>query len=161
MKKILKTNSLILVLVVMFNMLFPVLSMATDANVTVTFQDANLYNAIVTELGSKVASKDDSSKTVTITQGNLETVTTLTLYNKNIENISGIEKFTYLTKLYLNVNKIIRHPLSDVRQLLSAEHLQEPAHSVRTHMQSHRNRLSLNEGLCCIRKVLTSECQLR
>lgn len=106
MKKILKVNSLILVLVLMFNMLFPILSKAADENVTITFQDENLYNAVVTELDGKIESKDDSSKTITVTQSNLETVTTLKLFGKKISNISGIEKFTHITKLYLNANEI-------------------------------------------------------
>lgn len=106
MKNVLKTNSIILVLVLIFNMLFPILSMAADESVTITFQEANLYEAVVAELGSKIESKKDSARTITITQSNLETITTLELSNKKIANISGLEKFTYLTKLYLNVNEI-------------------------------------------------------
>ncbi len=106
MKRILKTNSIILILVLMFNMLFPILSMAADENVTITFQEANLYDAVVEKLGSKIESKRDSARTITITQSNLETITTLELSSKKIVNISGLEKFTYLTKLYLNVNEI-------------------------------------------------------
>ena len=118
MRKILKINSLVLILVLMFNMLFPILSIAAEEKVTISFKDKNLYNAILTELGSKVESCDAGTLTITITKANLETVTTLELKEKQITDVSGIEKFTNLTSLDLEVNNISDiAPLSPLTKL--------------------------------------------
>ena len=106
MRKILKINSLVLILVLMFNMLFPILSIAAEEKVTISFKDKNLYNAILTALVSKVESCDAGTLTITITKANLETVTKLELNKKQITDVSGIEKFTSLTTLNLRGNQI-------------------------------------------------------
>lgn len=106
MKKMLKINSLILILIVMFNMLFPVLLTAAEETVTITFKDQNLYNAILTQLEGKIGSSNETTYTITITKSNLEAITELNLASKKIEDISGIEKFTALTNLNLNNNSI-------------------------------------------------------
>ena len=118
MKKILKINSLIILLILTFNVLFPILSIATEETVSITFKDANLYNAILTALGSKVESSDGTTYTITITQSNLETITELDITNKKIISISGLEKFTHLNKLKLE-DKLISDitPLSSLTKL--------------------------------------------
>ena len=120
MRKILKINSLVLILVLMFNMLFPILSIAAEEKVTISFKDKNLYNAILTELGSKVESSNEGTLTITITKANLETVTTLELNKKQITDVSGIEKFTNLKTLDLKYNNI-----SDITPLSSLSSLTE------------------------------------
>ena len=121
MRKILKINSLVLILVLMFNMLFPILSIAAEEKVTISFKDKNLYNAILTALGSKVESSDEGTLTITITKANLETVTTLELEKKQITDVSGIEKFTSLTSLNLNYNEKI----SDIKPIAQLPNLEE------------------------------------
>ena len=120
MRKILKINSLVLILVLMFNMLFPILSIAAEEKVTISFKDKNLYNAILTALGNKVESSDEGTLTITITKSNLETVTTLELEKKQITDVSGIEKFTSLTKLNLNDNEKI----SDIKLIAQLPNLE-------------------------------------
>ena len=120
MKKILKINSLIILLMLMFNVLFPILSIATEETVSITFKDSNLYDAIVTVLGEKVESKDRTTYTITIAKSNLETITELNLTTKKIINVSGLEKFTYLNKLKLGDNII-----SDITPLSSLTNLTE------------------------------------
>ena len=129
MRKILKINSLVLILVLMFNMLFPILSIAAEEKVTISFKDKNLYNAILTKLGSKVESSNEGTLTITITKANLETVTTLELNEKQITDVSGIEKFTNLTSLNLEFNNI-----SDITLLSSLTKL--------TILQLHSNNIS-------------------
>ena len=120
MRKILKINSLVLILVLMFNMLFPILSIAAEEKVTISFKDKNLYNAILTELGSKVESCDAGTLTITIKKANLETVTTLELEKKQITDVLGIEKFTSLTRLNLNYNEKI----SDIKPIAQLPNLE-------------------------------------
>ncbi len=129
MRKILKINSLVLILVLMFNMLFPILSIAAEEKVTISFKDKNLYNAILTELGSKVESSNEGTLTITITKANLETVTTLELNKKQITDVSGIEKFTNLKTLDLEYNNI-----SDITPLSSLTKL--------TDLRLHSNNIS-------------------
>ena len=129
MRKILKINSLVLILVLMFNMLFPILSIAAEEKVTISFKDKNLYNAILTELGSKVESSNEGTLTITITKANLETVTTLELNEKQITDVSGIEKFTNLKTLDLEYNNI-----SDITPLSSLTKL--------TDLRLHSNNIS-------------------
>ena len=121
MRKILKINSLVLILVLMFNMLFPILSIAAEEKVTISFKDKNLYNAILTKLGSKVESSNEGTLTITITKANLETVTTLELNEKQITDVSGIEKFTSLTSLNLNDNQKI----SDIKPITQLPNLEK------------------------------------
>ena len=121
MRKILKINSLVLILVLMFNMLFPILSIAAEEKVTISFKDKNLYNAILTELGSKVESSDEGTYTITITKPNLETVTKLELNKKQITDVSGIEKFTSLTSLNLDNNEKI----SDIKPIAQLPNLEK------------------------------------
>ena len=120
MKRILKINSLILVMVLMFNVLFPVLSMAAEEIVTITFQDEELYNEIKGQIpdysfGGGVG--DDSTKTITF---NVEDVTTLSISNDNISDITFLSKFTKLNDLSLSGNKI-----SDISALSTLTNLKE------------------------------------
>lgn len=57
-------------------------------------------------LADKISSLDNTTKTITITQENIESVTNLYLQGRNITNIKGIEEFTNLTDLALNWNQI-------------------------------------------------------
>jgi len=75
-------------------------------NETITFAEANMYNAVVENLTGKIVEKNDSRHSVTISKTNLQNVTYLDLSDKNIVNISGIEKFTNLKELNLFKNKI-------------------------------------------------------
>lgn len=118
MKKILKINSLLVILIVMFNMLFPILSIATEEQVTITFKDKNLYNAILTEINDKIESSNEETYTINITKTNLEAIASLKLASKEITNISGIENFTTLINLDLGDNLISNiEPLSQLTSL--------------------------------------------
>lgn len=64
MKKLIKMNSLTLVLVLIFNILYPIISIATEITddiVTINFEDQNFYNAIIKGIEDKIKSKDDNN----------------------------------------------------------------------------------------------------
>ena len=77
-----------------------------DDKILITFNDANMYNAIVGALGEKISDKDDENKRIYMTQENIDSVTNLSLENKQIYDISGIEKFKNLETISLNHNNI-------------------------------------------------------
>ena len=96
----LKRFTCLMILIIFFlNLIFPILSIATDEIVTIKFEDEKLYNAIVENIGKKIANNDDSTYTIQITRENLESITSLSFTAKGITNISGIENFGYLEGL--------------------------------------------------------------
>lgn len=110
-----KQNSLIilfvLILQIILQVLIPIQSIATDEIITIQCNDANFYNGLVEELGTKIQSKNDTEKTITMTKTNVESITRIDLNNNysdsiRITDISGIENFTNLTDLDLNWNNI-------------------------------------------------------
>lgn len=70
----------------------------------IEFEDENLYNAVVEQLGNKV--EPSGKNKILIKEKDLKGVTELKLAGKNISNISGIEKFTNLMQLDLSDNNI-------------------------------------------------------
>lgn len=103
----LKRFTCLMILIIFFlNLIFPILSIATDEIVTIKFEDEKLYNAIVEEIGKKIANNDDSTYTIQITRENLESITSLSFTAKGITNISGIENFGYLEGLIFWNEKI-------------------------------------------------------
>ena len=110
-----KQNSLIilfvLILQIILQVLIPIQSIATDEIITIQCNDANFYNGLVEELGTKIQSKNDTEKTITMTKTNVESIAEIDLStpgvtNVEITDISGIEKFTNLTDLDLSSNSI-------------------------------------------------------
>lgn len=96
----LKRFTCLMILIIFFlNLIFPILSIATDEIVTIKFEDEKLYNAIVEKIGKKIANNDDSTYTIQITRENLESIISLSFNAKGITNISGIENFGYLEVL--------------------------------------------------------------
>lgn len=121
-----------------------VLGHIADNEQEITFNDTNMYNAVKSAIDSaKIVSYNDNTKTIVMTDENIATITELNLgntdgfyadeYNYNyvlsadknipdeekIVDISGIEKFTNLTKLYLYNNKI-----NDISKLQGLTNLQ-------------------------------------
>ena len=84
----------------------------------VQFNDANMFDAVVDQLGSKVLRKEDATLKIYMVPGTIATITSLDLYNKNISNIAGIEKFTSLTELDVGANQI-----SDISMLAGLTNL--------------------------------------
>ena len=63
----LKRFTCLMILIIFFlNLIFPILSIATDEIVTIKFEDEKLYNAIVEKIGKKIANNDDSTYTIQI-----------------------------------------------------------------------------------------------
>ena len=112
-----KQNSLIILLVlilqIILQVLIPIQSIATDEIITIQCNDMNFYNRLVKILETKIQSKNDTEKTITMTKTNVESIAEIYLYNQDntdssikITDITGIENFTNLTTLYLSGNSI-------------------------------------------------------
>ena len=80
--------------------------------ISITFNDKILYNKILDILLAKLDNYNDNTKTINLTQDEIETITILDLSNKKIdetekiEDITGLEYFTNLTELDLGFNNI-------------------------------------------------------
>ena len=115
-----KIKYLVVLLIFMFNLFAPIISLATEDIITITFQDENLYNAIKTQLSSKIENNIDSTYTIQMTQDNLDSVTSLSFVADGVTNISGIENFKNLQ--YLNFwNNYVEDftPVGELTNLLS------------------------------------------
>ena len=93
-----------------------------NAQQTISFNDINLYNAIKEQLHSKNIeyTANDTNKTLTMTQENIDKVERFGLDEKNISDLTGLEKFRKLQVLYLQNNQI-----SDISALSNLTNLQE------------------------------------
>lgn len=119
MKKTIKVQSIIVLVVLILNLLFPSIINAVDNTITITFVDKNLYNAIVEKLSDKIESQDAEKLTIQMSQENIDSITSLSLRD-NISNIDGIEIFTNLKSVSVwgNQNNIIDlTPLSNLIKL--------------------------------------------
>lgn len=79
----------------------------SNEEITIKFNDNNMYNRIRNILGNKI--KSASNKEIVITRANLNTVTSLDLTageDNKIADITGIENFTNLIELKLKSNNI-------------------------------------------------------
>ena len=114
-----RLTCLMILIVFALNLIFPILSIATDETVTVTikFEDENLYNAIIERIEDKIESKNESNYEINIKQSDLEKITYLSLRDKNIVDIKGLSSFEYITVLNLHGNKI--EDISDLSQMES------------------------------------------
>ena len=93
-----------------------------NAQQTISFNDENLYNAIKEQLHSKNIeyTANDTNKTLTMTQENINKVQELPLQENDISDLTGLEKFIKLTKLELADNNIENITiLSDLKELES------------------------------------------
>ncbi len=88
--------------------------------INIAFKDSNMYNKICEELNDKIIKKDDTNKSISISEKDIEAVTSLELNNSNIVEIEGIEKFTHLTQLNISNNNIKDiNKLSELKNLTS------------------------------------------
>ena len=56
----------------------------------ITFEDENLYNAIKEKIGDKILSSNDSTKTITMIEDDINSIKSLDMTSKNITNIKII-----------------------------------------------------------------------
>ena len=81
---------------------------AKSDTIDISFNDINLYNAIKEQLHSKNIeyTANDTNKTLTMTQENINKVEILELINEEITDITGLETFKNLKTLDLDQNQI-------------------------------------------------------
>ena len=89
-----------------------------DDLVEIQFKDQNMYYAVKEFLGNKVIDFDNRNLIISMTTSDKDSVTGLTLTNRDIKDISGIENFTNLTD-YLNLadNHLDNNAISYIAQL--------------------------------------------
>lgn len=102
----LKFLSIFIIIIILLEFAMPLATVYAANEIDIVFNDSNLYNAIVETLGGKISSKDDTQKSIRITDNNISTVQSLDLHSKEISDIHGIEKFTSLSTLQIYSNKI-------------------------------------------------------
>lgn len=100
------TVAWMLILVLLFQIVLPITSIATEETKTIVFNDQNLYTAIKETLGESIINYDDIAKTIVISNSSLAEITKLELKNKDIKDISGLENFTELEYLELSGNEL-------------------------------------------------------
>lgn len=100
------TVAWMLILVLLFQIVLPITSIATEETKTIVFNDKNLYTAIKETLGESIINYDDIAKTIVISNSSLAEITKLELKNKDIKDISGLENFTELEYLELSGNDL-------------------------------------------------------
>ncbi len=80
---------------------------ADEETVDITFEDVNMYNAVKEELSDKISSSVDETKTIKMTQENIDDVTFINIFQqKNITSLKGIEKFKNLKTLWISGTQI-------------------------------------------------------
>jgi len=94
----------------------------SESNIIIKFNDEGLYNGIINNLQEDYEyQKIDDDYTIEINSSELEKIKELKLNNLDIADITGLEKFTSLTKLNLRNNYITS--ISNLTTLKSLETL--------------------------------------
>ena len=115
------TISWMIILVMLFQIILPITSIAAEGTKTIVFNDGKLYSAIKDILGEEIE-YNDTTKTIVISNETLGEITTLTLKNKGIEDVSGLENFTALKRLELSGNDLTAD--SNLDKLLNLEQIE-------------------------------------
>lgn len=99
-----KTNLiyfLIITLLLISQILFPISSMATTGdNVSIKFEDKNLYEEIKLQLEDKVEASNDTTYTIQMSQEDINSIREIHIYHV-VTNLKGIEYFKNIEKLVL------------------------------------------------------------
>ena len=108
------------ILFLLFILLFFINTSKADSSLqTIQFSDKQMYLAVLNQIKNTYnISYDNSTNTISIMDTDIDSIEKLELNNSNINNISGIEKFTNLEELNLNNNNI-----KDITKLQTLTHL--------------------------------------
>ena len=101
-----KTSSIIIILILIFNLLCPIISYASEEIISITFKDPNLYVAITNSQYITIESKDDTSLTINMTKENVDNLRYIAFIDAGITNLDGIDKFPNLMSLDFSNNQI-------------------------------------------------------
>ncbi len=158
MKNIKKIQAFIVIEIIFLQLLMPIFNYVVEAEdlVQIKFEDQNLYNEIIKakELEGKIAEQEPTTKTIKMTQTNIESVTNLNLFEANddaqkeIKDITGIEHFNNLINLDMSYNNI--KDISLLQNLTKLEYLGLASNQIEeiTSLQNltNLNRLILNSN---------------
>ena len=107
MKKVLKRILTIIIVFVLMSSVAFIIYATTQEKTDIVCSDINLFNALKNALPKNILiSTDSSTRTISIPTDILATITSLSLENSNINNLTGLEKFTNLKELNLSNNMI-------------------------------------------------------
>ena len=117
LKKIIVTIIAIIAIFVVSRVIYA----ATVEKTPIVCQDENMFNALKSALSSYILLPGDADKTtltINIPTESIPEITELELEDKNISNITGIEKLSSLTKINLGKNKITNiSPISELNNI--------------------------------------------
>ena len=113
-KKMRMFQALLIVAILLLQMIIPIVpSIAVGETITIQCKDKNFYNAIKEKLGEKVKSTSDKDLKLTALKSDVESINRLYLSQENgtadsakITDISGIENFKGVNRLFLSNNQI-------------------------------------------------------
>ena len=99
--------SIALIAIMLLNCIAPILKVAADTDSRITFEK-NMYAALKEELQKQniTAIYNDAQRTIIINDEELAKVTSLSLGNKGLTNLTGLEMFTNLKELDLSSNEL-------------------------------------------------------
>ena len=97
----------IIVVIVILNLSY-VIYASTIEKTTITCNDENMYNALKSALNNyiMIGDTDKENLTIKIPTDSISQITSINLDNKQIEDITGLEKLTSLTDISLSKNNV-------------------------------------------------------
>ena len=102
-------------------MMLSITSFVEAADQVIVFEDSAMYQKVKSELDRQAisyVSYDNTNKSITMTEVNIDRVTLLNISNNSINSLAGIEKFTKLWHLYATNNNISSiSPLKNLTRL--------------------------------------------
>lgn len=142
MKFIKRSTHILLILIIVVNSFIPIIGNAeninNDSSIVIKFKDNNLYTAMKTQLHeipislgrkSKIASYNDTDKTITIIEEELEKVESIDLFKKEITDLEGIQNLKNLKTVYIDFKTYSelqdKSILQNVRDIAFSESLNE------------------------------------
>ena len=95
------------------------MALASAESLNSAFKDDNFYQCVVEGYYSSIPMETDAnnSNEINLTEEQLSDITELDCSNRNIKDVSGIEKLTHLTYLNLENNQISNIDLSNNKYL--------------------------------------------
>jgi len=111
--------------------------------INVKFNDLNLYNALIQELGDRILfEQNESEKTIIVSLDEIKNVKSLKLNNNEIKSVKGLEQFIYLEDLNLRNNLI--NDISGLKTLTNLKKL-DVSHNILNNLNEINQLVNLKE----------------
>ena len=120
-KKLIKKLSILTIVIIVILTMSRIIYATTIEKTTITCDDENMYDALKSALSNYILLPSDVDKTnltIKIPTDSIQEITEISLIDKQINSITGIEKLTQLSKINLAKNQISNiEPLSDLENI--------------------------------------------